>query len=152
MNQFDPLQMEHHSAWYNSLADYRFHLGFSTVVNAELIIGKLSANCKGNGICKMLPADSMVAKCSAVRGTLVKRSPDRLDVVFYPRGCCPRVKSRVFASDTFLVEEPFQLPSWVKQTLSFYGERQIPAGSYPLLLLKECAFVSFKLRGDLTET
>jgi len=129
--------------------NYSFEPGFSSIINAELVVGKLSANCRGNGICKMLPLGSVVAKCSALRCTLIRRDLDQLNIVFFPQDCCPGMRKKVFSSDSFVIEEPFQLPAWVRKALSYNGESLIPAGVYPILHFRECAFISFRLYGNV---
>lgn len=132
-------------SWHGAFPDYPYQLGVSNMVNADVIIGNLSANCKGNGICKILPRGQFVADCSAVKSTLVKSSQDQLDIVFYTQECCDKTYDRAFAHRAFTLEEPFQLPFWVRRSLSFRGRRRIPAGSYPMLKLRECTLVSFGL-------
>ncbi|NBC07330.1 MAG: hypothetical protein GVY26_09060 [Bacteroidetes bacterium] len=145
MELFAPPYINHRRSWHGAFPDYPHQSGVNDVVNADVIIGNLSVNCKGNGICKMLPRGSFVAQCSAVKSTLVKRGQHRLDVVFYTQECCDKIFNRVFVPGTFTVEESFQLPVWVRRALSFRGQRRIPAGSYPILQLRECALVRFEL-------
>jgi hypothetical protein len=76
---------------------------------------------------------------------LVKRSQGQLDIVFYTQECCGKTYDRAFAHRAFTLEESFQLPLWVRRSLSFRGSRRIPAGSYPMLKLRECTLVSFGL-------
>lgn len=145
MELFAPPYINHRRSWHDAFPDGPYQLGVGNVVNADVIIGSLSANCKGNGICKMLPRGQFAAKCSAVKSTLAKRSQDQLDIVFYTQECCDKTYDRVFAHKAFILEEPFQIPFWVRRSLSFRKQRQIPAGSYPILTLKECVLVSFEL-------
>lgn len=145
MELFAPPYINHQRSWYNGLTDHPCHLGINNVINADVIIGNLSANCKGNGICKMLPRGSFAAQCSTVKSTLVKRAQKQLDIVFYTQACCPSMYRRAFANGEFIVEASFRLPDWVRKTLSFQAQPQIPAGSYPMLKLKECALVRFQL-------
>ena len=152
MELFAPPFYGHQHSGHSEFMNDQHQLYLSTVVNTDVIIGNLSVNCKGNGICKMLPSGSFSAHCSAVKSTLVKRLGHRLDIVFYPQESCPKLRQRVFTQADFIMEEPFPLPKWVRTALSFGGQARIPAGSYPMLLLKECAFVSFKLHGDSAET
>ncbi|HKK78526.1 MAG TPA: hypothetical protein VJ933_02810, partial [Phaeodactylibacter sp.] len=124
MELFAPPYINHRRSWHSAFPDYPYQLGVSNVVNADVIIGNLSANCKGNGICKMLPRDQFAAKCSAVKSTLVKRSQGQLDIVFYTQECCGKTYDRAFAHRAFTLEESFQLPLWVRRSLSFRGSRR----------------------------
>jgi hypothetical protein len=146
MESFVPPFLELNTEVFGGFISHDFPLSFGTVINAELIIGKLSANCQGNGICKMLPVGTYNMKCSAVRCTLVKREDNHVEMLLYTQQCCANLRNRLLAQEEFIMEEPFELPSWIRTALRMTETKQIPAGSYPMLKLNECAFVSLLLQ------
>ncbi|MCG8331233.1 MAG: hypothetical protein MI974_26320 [Chitinophagales bacterium] len=133
--------------------NYRFKQSCKTIINAELIIGRLSANCKGNGICKMLPIDNLIAKskCSAIKCTLIKKGDNQLNAVFFAQSCCSRIRQKVFANNSFIIEEPFFLPDWVKTALSYKNDNMmmIPIGVYPIIKLGEYTLIRFELHNSI---
>lgn len=132
---------------YNTLMNHCFELGFSTVINAELILGNLSTNCKGNGICKMLPlgASTNNSACRSIKCTIVKHEYDRISIVFDTEECCPKLYLRAFSSNNFLIEQAFSLPHWAVSALSLEEVNTISPGAYPITHLKNSAIISAKL-------
>lgn len=119
----------------------------ANILNAELILGTLSSNCRGQGICKVLPLGSNAAEqCSSVRATLMKVNQHRLHILFYPQHSCHKVRRRLLSKNIFIVEEPFQLPNWVCNKLSFSGTPVIPAGQYSIFSFDGAVLVHFQLQ------
>lgn len=145
-----PYSLIGHEGLWQGRADFnwRYHLtSVEGVLQAELTLGQLSANCSGTGICKVLPVGASASSCTSVRSTLVRHSPFRLDILFYRREACSCLDQHVFQRKSFVLNEVFVLPDWVTEKLQLPEGLCIADGTYPLTHFKDFSLGRFALVG-----
>lgn len=101
-------------------------------LQAEVVLGVLSKDCRGLGICKIVPTNTLTRKCSVTTARLEKLSDERLRFSFDAGSICKVLLCRQFLRGKFTMEEDFTLPEFVLTGLEL--ERNvISRGDYPVL-------------------
>lgn len=118
---------------------------YEGILQAELVLGQLSADCSGNGICKVMPVGASGNQCTSVRTTLIRQSPQQLHIIFYRQNTCDCIHERVFDREKFVLEEVFLLPVWVIRELRLNEGVGIANGEYPLMHFGKYSLASFPL-------
>ena len=103
-------------------------------IDLQVVFGSPSRGCAGSGVCKMLPHKTTIPdtwSCRVWQGRLHFFANDemKLNLSLNQQLADPFLKEW-FSTETFLVEEDFQLPLWLSSHLG-RGRWFIPAGCYP---------------------
>jgi len=103
------------------------------IIDSQVIFGTPSRDCSGSGICKVYTihaAKRLQIACEMVSARLAVSDKDLL-LSFSEAECTESLRQKQFRGLNFLVEEAFQLPSWLTQKLDIPAAF-IPAGEYPI--------------------
>ena len=114
------------------------------IIDSQVVFGTPSRNCSGSGICKVFTihaAKRLRITCEMVPARLAVSDKDLL-VSFSEADSTESLRQKQFGGMYFLVEEAFQLPSWLVQKLNIPAAF-IPAGEY--LVQRKNGFIWLKL-------
>ncbi|WP_421797556.1 hypothetical protein [Haliscomenobacter sp.] len=114
------------------------------IIDSQVVFGTPSRDCSGSGICKLYTihaAKHLQIACEIVPTRLAVSDQD-LYLSFSEADCTESLRQKQFKGLHFLVEEAFQLPSWLTQKLNIPAA-VIPAGGY--LIQRKNGFIWLKL-------
>ena len=103
------------------------------IIDSQVVFGTPSRDCSGSGICKLYTihaAKRLHIACEMVPARLAASGKD-LHLSFSEADCTESLRQKQFKGLHFLVEEAFQLPSWLTQKLNIPAAF-ITAGGYPI--------------------
>ncbi len=103
------------------------------IIDSQVVFGTPSRDCSGSGICKLYTihaAKHLHIACEMVPARLAA-SGKALHLSFSEADCTESLRQKQFKGLHFLVEEAFQLPSWLTQKLNIPAAF-ITAGGYPI--------------------
>lgn len=119
----------------------------SKAVRCNLVLGELSRNCQGKGICKVLPLHRTTSCCPIVEATISFHDSGFLWLFLQSK------QQRAIAPDhqtSFVMNEDFALPNWLCERLPLPASGAvIRAGRYPRLELLDCVLIQCPL--DLSD-
>ncbi len=112
-------------------------------IPAEIILGTPSLGCKGHGICKVVTqsvANSL--PCPSVSALISIVSGKKLRLAFFKSSLPAAVQSIHFGAAGFKVNEPFDLPKWLKAAFQIQTCSVLP-GLYKILETDQYLIVDF---------
>ena len=101
-------------------------------LQAELVLGVTSRNCRGNGICRMFtPGKLQISKkyCHYSLVDIERDKDENLIFKLHTDSMRPSTRSKFFVDDQFLMEESFQIPAFVSTQLEL-RRSEIKQGLY----------------------
>lgn len=105
-------------------------------IDLQVVFGSPSRSCAGSGVCKMLPHKTAIPdawSCHVWQGQLHFFANDEMKLnLSLNQQLADALLKEWFSTETFLVEEEFQLPLWLSSRLG-RGRWFIPAGCYPFV-------------------
>lgn len=106
-------------------------------IRAQLVLGALSENCTGDGICKVLPMHETVSCCQALPVSVsIDRFRSKMLILVHWRAACRQNLDRLTSQQALYLAEPFTLPSWLC-SLFACAPVCIHSGTYPLQIHNE---------------
>lgn len=112
---------------------------------ANVVFGKLSKDCAGIGICKVIVnaiAATQHSHCQHCKVIIRKRHPDQIEFYFVSDSICQKSRRRFFQREFFHVGESFYLPGAITGWLGLKNPI-IKAGDYPMKKMKDYILVVF---------
>lgn len=100
-------------------------------LKAEVVLGVLSKKCNGYGICKINILASVTKGCNAVPLLIDQKWENCIRFRFKKNQICSAVEKRFFSKGVFLVQEDFELPSFVSTHFSL-ANNKVLKGQYPV--------------------
>lgn len=109
-------------------------------IRTEVKFGTPSTDCRGLGICKVVPKASWShpdLSCRTCRRALAffTLADGRLEIRFIRRTMCAYTWGKYFGQQLFIVEEDFELSTAITEQFRLPTGSRIPAGIYPV---QEC--------------
>jgi hypothetical protein len=98
---------------------------------AEVVFGVLEKGCRGLGVCKLLPVQSLKPSCSTAKAIIDTPEEGVIRFHFNAKILCARLKDYQFANDFFTVEADFELPDFIRTRLGL-DTKHIKKGLYPI--------------------
>lgn len=112
------------------------------LVRANVVLGVLGKHCRGLGVCKIVNWKAKPEKCTSVNVFIDSPQPDLLRFHFQKAKLCAKATARYFGGSYFVVEEPFELPEFVRTELSV-SKTIVESGAYPIIESYKFFIVNF---------
>lgn len=123
--------------------------GLSKTIRADVKFGTPSDDCRGLGICKVVPraawryADLKERRCSQAKAYIALSDRGELEFHFVRSTVCGPTFRRFFSGPFFTIKEAIDIPKTIANQLDLEDNRIYP-GEYPIRELGELITVVFR--------
>lgn len=101
-------------------------------LKSEIVFGSLSTGCKGSGVCKVVPSDTMTTewKCPHATAWISVTTNNKLRFAFIKSSMSEQMIRRYFRWQLFQVFEPYAMPVFIEKRLKINRKMTIAPGIY----------------------
>lgn len=101
-------------------------------LKSEIVFGSLSTGCKGSGVCKVVPSDTMTTdwKCPHATAWISVTANNRLRFAFIKSSMSEQMIRRYFRWQLFQVFEPYTMPVFIEKKMKLNRKMTIAPGIY----------------------
>ena len=121
-------------------------------IQAGVQFGAASQNCKGNGICRVVPLQDKVmsgpCQCNTA-AWIIRRDDEHIEFRFTTLELKACIRKRYFQNDTFILQEDVFLPEFVQNALKL-KKSSLPKGDYSVAKSSIYTSILFPLENEVS--
>ena len=116
-------------------------------LKSEIVFGSLSTGCKGSGVCKVVPSDTMTTewKCPHATAWISVTANEKLRFAFIKSAMPGQMIRRYFRWQLFQVFEPYAMPLYIEKKLKTNRKMAIAPGIYTVRETNDELIVDFNI-------
>ncbi|HAD13289.1 MAG TPA: hypothetical protein DCF33_12730 [Saprospirales bacterium] len=117
------------------------------VMQADIVFGTPSEQCKGHGICMIMPEGAALQlHCRSFQGLFIRESGDQFYLMMSRNQLPASVVDKFFSKPYFLMKEALVLPEFLASGLGLQQGCVIPTGRFKIVRSRQFFLISAFIR------